>query len=148
VLYVLAFVKPGIDAARVAAGNENDDGLAKMDPLAVLSYNKAAEMVFESIPAATLTTQAFIVSKKQSRAALVSIAISCCTTGFAAATMWYDYDTSPEKRRKNPKIAGATPDTRRNRFFSLLVVSDALQVMAKSVSSALFITASPYYFLA
>jgi hypothetical protein len=51
VLYVVAFVKPGIDAARVAAGNENDDGLAAMPPFAELTMTRGAEMVFESIPA-------------------------------------------------------------------------------------------------
>jgi hypothetical protein len=51
VLYVVAFIKPGIDAARVAAGNENDDGLAAMDPLQELALSKAVEMVLESIPA-------------------------------------------------------------------------------------------------
>jgi hypothetical protein len=50
-LYVVSFVKPGIDAARVAAGNENDDGLAAMDPLTELAASKAIEMVLESIPA-------------------------------------------------------------------------------------------------
>jgi hypothetical protein len=50
-LYVVSFIKPGIDAARVAAGNENDDGLAAMDPLLELSLSKMVEMVFESIPA-------------------------------------------------------------------------------------------------
>jgi hypothetical protein len=50
-LYVLLFIKPGIDAARVAAGNENDDGLAAMDPLQELALSKAVEMVLESIPA-------------------------------------------------------------------------------------------------
>ena len=56
VMYVLCFVKPGIDAARVAAGNENDDGLAGMDPLSELAYSKMAEMVFESIPAGACET--------------------------------------------------------------------------------------------
>jgi hypothetical protein len=51
VLYVVTFCKPGIDAARVAAGNENDDGLATIDPLAELATGKMVEIVFESIPA-------------------------------------------------------------------------------------------------
>jgi hypothetical protein len=54
-LYVVSFVKPGIDAARVAAGNENDDGLASVDALTELAYSKASEMTFESIPAGTLS---------------------------------------------------------------------------------------------
>ena len=50
-LYVVLFIKPGIDAARVAGGGENDDGLATMDALAELTFSKGIEMVLESIPA-------------------------------------------------------------------------------------------------
>ena len=78
----------------------------------------------------------------------MSIIISCCTTGFAAATMWYDFDTSPAKRKECPRLAGAIPNTSRGLFFFLLVVSGALQVVAKSFSSALLFIASPNYFLA
>ncbi|GMI28074.1 hypothetical protein TeGR_g1263 [Tetraparma gracilis] len=147
VLYVVLFIKPGIDAARVAAGNENDDGLATMDPLQELAGGKMVEMIFESIPAAIIQTRAFIISKERSTLALVSIMISCFTTGFAAATMWYDFDTSPEKRKECPRLAGAAPDTGRGPFFFLIVVSGALQVVAKSFSSALLFIASPNYFL-
>ncbi|GMI25025.1 hypothetical protein TeGR_g7457, partial [Tetraparma gracilis] len=87
VLYLVLFIKPGIDAARVAGGGENDDGLAAMDPLQELALSKAIEMVFESIPAAIIQTRALITSKERTTLALVSIIISCCTTGFAAATM-------------------------------------------------------------
>jgi hypothetical protein len=62
--------------------------------------------------------------------------------------MWYDYDTSPEKRRIKPKLAGATPDTSRGPFFFLLAMSGALQIVAKSFSSALLFIANPNYFLA
>jgi hypothetical protein len=51
VLYVMTFCKPGLDAARVAAGSEDDDGLSSLDALSELSYSKVAKMVFESIPA-------------------------------------------------------------------------------------------------
>jgi hypothetical protein len=62
--------------------------------------------------------------------------------------MWYDYDTSPQKRQDSPTLAGATPDTLRGLFFCVLVVSGTLQVVAKSFSSALLFIASPNYFLA
>jgi hypothetical protein len=62
--------------------------------------------------------------------------------------MWFDYDTSPEKRKESPKLAGATPDTSRGPFFFLLVMSGALQIAAKSLSSALLLIASPIIFLA
>jgi hypothetical protein len=169
-LYVVTFVKPGFDAAKVAGGNGNDDGLAGCDPLQELAYSKCAEIVYESIPAgacanhftanislyvnsrlsqthaAIIQTRAFIVSKERNTVALVSIVISCCTTGFAAASMWFDYDTSPAKRKARPKLAGATPDTSRGLFFLLLVVSGAFQVVAKSFSSALLFIANTNYF--
>jgi hypothetical protein len=98
--------------------------------------------------AAIIQTRAFIVSKERNTLVLVSIIISCCTTGFAATTMWYDYDTSPAKRKARPKIAGATPDNSRAPFFFVLVMSGALQVAAKSFSSALLLVASPKSFIA
>ncbi|GMI31785.1 hypothetical protein TeGR_g9820 [Tetraparma gracilis] len=147
-LYVLLFIKPGIDAARVAAGNENDDGLATMDPLQELVFSKAIEMAMESIPCAIIQSRAFIISEDRSRAALASIIIGCCTTGFAAATMWFDWDTSPKKRKGNPLLAGAVPDTGRGPFFALLVLSGALQVAAKGLSSALLFIVSPVWLLA
>jgi hypothetical protein len=113
-----------------------------------LSLSKMVEMVFESIPAAIITTRAFIISEERSSAVLASIIISCCTTGFAAASMWFDMDTSPGYRKSTPKLFGATPDTSRGLFFLLLVMSGALQVTAKSFSSALLYIASPKTFLA
>ena len=41
--------------------------------------------------AAIIQTRAFITSEERSTLALVSILTSCCTTGFAAATIWYDH---------------------------------------------------------
>jgi hypothetical protein len=74
--------------------------------------------------------------------------IGCCTTGFAAATLWFDYDTSAAKRKESPKLAGVTPDSSRGPFFFLLVISSALQVLARSLASALLIIVDKNYFLA
>jgi hypothetical protein len=88
-----------------------------------------------------------IIREERTTVALVSIIISCCTTGFAAATMWFDFDTSPKERMEAPTLAGATPDNSRGLFFFVLVVSGALQVVAKSFSSALLFIARPDFFL-
>jgi hypothetical protein len=98
--------------------------------------------------AAIIQTRAFLISEKKSNIALASICISCCTTGFAAATMWYDFDTSPGKRKECPRLCGATPDQGRGLFFFLVTVSGALQVLAKSLSSALLLIANPNWFVA
>jgi hypothetical protein len=132
----------------VAAGNEMDDGLAAMDPLVELAMSKGIEMALESIPCVIIQSRAFIISEDRSWAALASIIIGCCTTGFAAATMWFDWDTSPKKRKSDPLLAGAVPDMGRGPFFALLVLSGALQVAAKSFSSALLLIANPAWLLA
>jgi hypothetical protein len=62
--------------------------------------------------------------------------------------MWFDWDTSPKKRKKNPLLAGAVPDMGRGPFFALLVLSGALQVAAKSLSSALLFIVNPVWLLA
>jgi hypothetical protein len=62
--------------------------------------------------------------------------------------MWYDIDTSPQERKKKPRLWGATPDTSRGSFFFVLVMSGALQIMAKCFSSALLLIANSNYFLA
>jgi hypothetical protein len=48
-LTVVAFVKPGIDAHRVASGAEQPPG-AKFSPLIEMIYTKGGELVFEAIP--------------------------------------------------------------------------------------------------
>jgi hypothetical protein len=62
--------------------------------------------------------------------------------------MWYDYDTSPVKRKLSPKLWGATPDTGRGPFFFALVMSGTLQVAAKSLSTALLIITNSKFFFA
>ena len=48
-LSVVSFVKPGLDAHRVASGAEQLPGAA-MSPLTEMIFTKAGELVFEAIP--------------------------------------------------------------------------------------------------
>ena len=48
-LSVVSFVKPGLDAHRVASGAEQPPG-AYQSPLQEMVYTKAGELVFEAIP--------------------------------------------------------------------------------------------------
>ena len=78
-LTVLLFIKPAVDAFRVASGAETEVG-STMDPLLELTGTKVIEMFAESIPAAILQTYAFLISETKNRGALMSIFISSCTT--------------------------------------------------------------------
>ena len=48
-LTVVSFVKPGIDAYRVASGAEQRPGAA-INPLMEMTFTKAGELFFEAIP--------------------------------------------------------------------------------------------------
>jgi hypothetical protein len=48
-LTVVSFVKPGVEAHRVASGAEQISGAA-MSPLTEMIYTKAGELMFEAIP--------------------------------------------------------------------------------------------------
>jgi hypothetical protein len=48
-LTVVAFVKPGVDAHRVASGTEQLPG-ASMNPLTEMVCTKGGELFFEAIP--------------------------------------------------------------------------------------------------
>jgi hypothetical protein len=89
-LYVVMYIKPGIDAARVAAGDDRVDDNAQFE----LTIDKVVEMGCEAIPSTIIQSRAFIISEKKSPVALASIIMGCCTTGFAAATIFYDMGTS------------------------------------------------------
>jgi hypothetical protein len=137
-----------------------------MDSLSELNLNKMVEMAAESIPCAVIQIRALIVGKERSGAALASILISCCATGFTAAQIFFDWgkravpmrarqpwyltqspaDTSPTKRQNDPRLAGSIPDTNRGLFFVLLTAAGALQIIAKSLSSALMYITSPLGF--
>jgi hypothetical protein len=145
------YIKPGVDAARAArgdAGSHHNDGLATFTSLQEITVSRVIEMVCESIPSAFIQAHAFVRSDERTAAALMSICLSCCTTSYVAATLWYDTDTSPSVRRMAPMMAGLVPDQGRGVFFCLLTISGALQVVAKTFSSALLMVANPSYFLA
>ena len=97
-LYVVWAVKPGVDAWRVATGQDQNE-YQVLTPKNELLYSKAGELVFEAIPGCVVQVQAYLLAMDSeegaSQQALVSLAISALSTGFAAASITLDYVRHP-----------------------------------------------------
>ena len=76
-----------------------------------------------------------------SNVALVSIIVSACTTGFTAATISFDFDVAPQRRREEPTFYGYVPDTagRRTAIFFCMIMNGALLLLLRGASTALLV---------
>ncbi|GMI52071.1 hypothetical protein TeGR_g1383 [Tetraparma gracilis] len=135
-LTVVLFVKPGIDAHRVASGTEQLPGAA-VGPLPEMIMTKAAELFFEAIPGLVLQLVALLNAEQKSKVAIGSILLSTASTALTATTMFWDWDTDPASRKGSPDWAGIVPDVGRGSAFAALVLMSAFQVIAKAASVAL-----------
>ena len=90
--------KPAVDAYRVATDVKQEVGSAA-DPMAEMTNMKCVEMFAEAIPGVIIQLMAIATSDKEDvgTSAWLSIAVSAITTGFASATISYDWDTNPAK---------------------------------------------------
>jgi hypothetical protein len=75
-----------------------------------------------------------------SKSALGSIIVSACTTGFTAATISFDFDVNPKRRRDEPDFYGYIPDSARRRtgIFFCMIMNGALLLLLRSLSTVLF----------
>ena len=74
-----------------------------------------------------------------SKTALGSIIVSACTTGFTAATISFDFDVAPQRRRDEPDFYGYIPDSagRRTAIFFCMIMNGTLLLLLRSLSTAL-----------
>jgi hypothetical protein len=88
---------------------------------------------------ATLVREASKDDGVISKAALGSIIVSACTTGFTAATISFDFDVSPVNRHNDPTFYGYIPDSagRRTAIFFCMIMNGALLLLLRSLSTAL-----------
>jgi hypothetical protein len=106
---ILLGYKPAVDAYRVASGAKQEVGLA-VDPMLEMTCMKLSEMFAEAIPGVIIQLMAIATSDVDvPTAAWISLAVSALTTGFASASISYDYDTDPTKREKVPDFYGYIP---------------------------------------
>jgi hypothetical protein len=121
---ILIGFKPAVDAYRVAKGEKQEAGQA-IDALLELTFMKAIEMFAEAIPGVIIQLMAIATSDGVvSDAAWVSLSVSALTTGYASATISYDFDTDPVKREQVPDFYGYVPANPTKR--SIIFVSTTL----------------------
>jgi len=129
---VLIGFKPALDAYRVATGVEQERGQT-VDAMIEMTMMKAAEMFAEAIPGVIIQLMAIVTSTEEINVLpWLSVAVSAFTTGFVSATLSYDWDTSPEKRRAAPDFYGFIPAAAVKRvtvFASMLVTSAGMLVI-------------------
>jgi hypothetical protein len=106
---ILLGYKPAVDAYRVATGVKQEVGTA-LDPMFEMSLMKCVEMFSEAIPGVIIQLMAIVTSDKGvGTSAWLSVAVSAITTGFASATISYDWDTDPANREVAPDFYGYIP---------------------------------------
>ncbi|GMI26613.1 hypothetical protein TeGR_g4849 [Tetraparma gracilis] len=145
-LTVVSFVKPGLDAYRVASGAEQLPGAA-IGPLMEMICTKGAELFFEAIPGLVLQLVALLNAEQVSKVAIGSILMSTASTALTATTMFWDFDTDPAARKRNPEWLGIVPDLNRGSAFAALFFMSAFQVIAKAAAVALLAVTSGKWLL-
>jgi hypothetical protein len=123
---ILLGYKPAVDAYRVATGAKQEVGAAT-DPMFEMTWMKCIEMFAEAIPGVIIQLMAIATSGKDvGTSAWLSVAVSAITTGFASATISYDWDTDPARRESAPDFYGYIPANASKRtvvFVSMLLLS-------------------------
>jgi hypothetical protein len=106
---ILLGYKPAVDAYRVATGAKKEVGTAT-GPMFEMTAMKCIEMFAEAIPGVIIQLMAIASSDKDvGTSAWLSVAVSAITTGFASATISYDWDTDPGKREVATAFYGYIP---------------------------------------
>ncbi|GMI13689.1 hypothetical protein TrLO_g3306 [Triparma laevis f. longispina] len=145
---ILTGFKPALDAYRVGSGVEKEE-YQFLTPLAEMTVCKCTEFVFEAVPSSVVQIFALLLAKEKKLDALISILVSAATIAFSSSMISYDFDTSPDKRHKNPAFYGYVPDKAISRavcFFSLMAFTYA-HVLLLTFSCALLAIMNPLYLI-
>jgi hypothetical protein len=101
---------------------------------------KVIEMFAEAIPGVIIQLMAISTSeKKVAAAAWISLSASALTTGFASATVSYDFDTDPVKREQVPDFYGYVPanPTKRSIIFVSMTLFSACMLALRCMTIVL-----------
>ena len=118
-MFVVSFLKPAVDAYRVATGHEDEH--ATYDPLVEMALGKGTELAFESIPGGLLQAYVFINSPEKKLFLLISILISTLTTGYSSAMISFDMDVSVANRKEVPLFYGYIKDGYTERMITFIL---------------------------
>lgn len=106
-LFVVTFVKPGVDVWRVSHGNKQEP-LTIFDPLVEMIYTRIMELIAESIPGTIIQTLAILYGQN-STIAWLSLLFSILTSTFITTAITVEKDVEIKSRRKNPSVYGFLP---------------------------------------
>jgi hypothetical protein len=137
---ILLGYKPAVDAYRVATGAKQEVGTA-IDPMVEMTLMKGGEMFAEAIPGVIIQLMAISTSDKDVRTtAWLSVAVSAITTGFASASISYDWDTDPAKREHAPYFFGYIPAkaSKRTVVFVFMMLLTAGMLLIRCTTIVLF----------
>jgi hypothetical protein len=85
-------------------------------------------------------------AKERAKRAIASIVISALSAGMVGATISFDYDVDPVRRKRTPDFYGIIPDgSSRSAIFVCMVVNSALLLLIRGVSSALLMLVGKRY---
>jgi hypothetical protein len=162
----------GFDAYRVASGGEAEEG-GILDPQIELTATKLAELFGESIPGkifldqqtylfvsvysyspyfsfrAGCILQIYVILQTGdwSNQAVASIIISAMTAGMVSASISYDFDVDPARRKATPEFYGYIPDgLSRSLTFVCMMASSFLILLLRSFVAALLMIMDIRYF--
>jgi hypothetical protein len=81
------------------------------------------------------------------KSAVGSLVVSALTVGFSAATISFDLDVNPRRRRDEPGFYGYVPDSagRRTLVFGCMILIGTFLLLIRSVSAALLALVKPQY---
>jgi hypothetical protein len=102
-VYVILFIKPAVDAARVISGQSQEMGTV-VDPLVEMMIIKICEAVTEAIPSSILQFYFVLKTGKASYLSMFSVSLSFASIAFSSTSIAFDLDCSPGSRASNPEF--------------------------------------------
>ena len=139
VLFVVTFVKPGVDVYRVVTKQEQAKN-AMFPPMSEMVYLKAMELVSECIPGAVIQTMGF-VNGGHSLLAIMSLISSILTAAFIGASMTIEKDVDKVTRKSLSQDFYGLVDLKSRRQATavcvLVLLISACQLASKSFAVTL-----------
>jgi len=118
-----------VDAYRVAGGVK-EEARGAVDTLYEMIFIKAVELFTEAIPGVIIQLLAILTADEAvSMAAWLSLGASALSAEFISATISYDFDTNPTKRKESPGFYGYIPASAKKRtvvFMSIFMLYSIL----------------------
>ncbi|GMI03002.1 hypothetical protein TrVE_jg9728 [Triparma verrucosa] len=135
---VWCLMKPAVDTHRVVNKAEQKDALVV--PQTELTGSRTCEMLFESVPSTVIQLLA-IFAGNTSTIAVFSLLVSISTSAFISAQMSYEWDTSEQERKNNPRFFGYIPmnGVAKVKIAALLFLTSTFNLVIRALSCVIFV---------